>query len=678
MRAATTLRLAGTALLLAAMLGGPAAASEATIDYEALEQLFGEPVTASVTGSPQRESDVPATMIIITAEDIRRSGARDIPGVLRNVPGIDVLRTSNDHADVAVRGYNQAFSPRLLVLVDGRQVYADYYGFTPWSTVPVELADIRQIEVVKGPNSALFGFNAVGGVINIVTYDAIDDDVDAVSFSAGTQGLAQGSAVTTLKIGDSAGVRLSAGYRDNDDYSTPLAPPDIGVRRGNERNSLHVNAAMNVTDDLRIGLDATYSDVRQAEFSPIYTTTYADYQTSSIKGHAAVDTRIGLLQGSVYSNGIETDSYLGASPVPFVTLDNRVTVAQLQSISRLAQRHTVRLSLEYRDNSMETTPLGGADVSYDVAAFGGMWEWQIDPSLTLTMAARLDHWSLGRSGSIPPGYGLENQDWNRSESEPSFNGGVVWHATDADTFRLLVGRGVLLPNLLNLGGLLWPLDPFGYASGVPDLEPTVFDSYELSWDRTLASIPARFRLGAFHGDSRDVIALTGGARPADGLFSTPLEVGNSETTGVEASIDGAIADEWHWGLSYKYQDVDDAFNPLFPVEATFTDFEHTVPRHIAKANLGWARDPWAADAYVYYQSASSGIVANLAEFGTGLLVPVPDYVTVSARLGYTVNDRIRLALSGNSLTDSEQRQTSAPDVGRAVFVTVTLDFDGPS
>src|ERR1700733_11806698 len=123
------------------------------VDYGALASLFKEPVTTSVTGSPQRVSEVPATMEIITAEDIRRSGAKDIPGVLRHVGGIDTLEWGNDNIDVGVRGYDQAYSSRLLVLVDGREVYADNYGYTPWSSVPVELGAIRQIEVVKGSNS---------------------------------------------------------------------------------------------------------------------------------------------------------------------------------------------------------------------------------------------------------------------------------------------------------------------------------------------------------------------------------------------------------------------------------------------------------------------------------------------------------------------------------------------
>ena len=158
-----------------------------SIDYGSLEQLFKEPVTTSVDGSPQRASEVPATMEIITAEEIRRSGAKDIPSVLRHLGGIDTLEWGDDNIDVGIRGYDQAFSPRLLVLVDGRQVYADDYGYTPWSSVPVELGAIRQIEIVKGPNCALFGFNAVGGVINIVTYNPLYDKIDAAAATGGTQ-----------------------------------------------------------------------------------------------------------------------------------------------------------------------------------------------------------------------------------------------------------------------------------------------------------------------------------------------------------------------------------------------------------------------------------------------------------------------------------------------------------
>lgn len=98
-------------------------ASAQTLDYSTLEQVFHEPVTASATGQPQRASDAPVNMVIVTQDDIRRSGAVTIPDVLQYVPGVDVRRYGIADAEVGIRGYNQPYNPRLLVLVNGRQVY---------------------------------------------------------------------------------------------------------------------------------------------------------------------------------------------------------------------------------------------------------------------------------------------------------------------------------------------------------------------------------------------------------------------------------------------------------------------------------------------------------------------------------------------------------------------------
>jgi iron complex outermembrane receptor protein len=325
---------------------------------------------------------------------------------------------------------------------------------------------------------------------------------------------------------------------------------------------------------------------------------------------------------------------------------------------------------------METTPFSGGDVFYDVAALGGMWEWQIDPSVTLTTAVRFDRWSLGRGGSLPAGYALTNDDWDRSETKPSFNAAVVWKLSDADTLRILAGRGVQLPSLFNLGGFLFPV-PLGFVSGLPDLEPTIVENYEISWDRTLPTLAAELRVSAFHGRSRDIVAIGGGARPLQGLFFTPLNIGDSRTNGIEVSLQGTVHEVWRWGMSYKGQEIEDEFTPGFPVEIIVTDFENTTPRHVLKANLGWADGPWEVDGYLRHQSSFHGIVAGPMGAGTGLLAPIPSHLAFDGRLGYAVNDRITLALNGRNLTRSQQRQTSAPDIERAVFATFSMDFGTP-
>ncbi len=110
------------AIVLAGAAGLAGQAGADTIDRSALEGLFDEPVTLSATGAPQRVTDAPVNMTIISQDDIRRSGAIDLPGVLERLANVDVMRTSAGQADVSIRGYNGTFSPRLLVLFNGRQV----------------------------------------------------------------------------------------------------------------------------------------------------------------------------------------------------------------------------------------------------------------------------------------------------------------------------------------------------------------------------------------------------------------------------------------------------------------------------------------------------------------------------------------------------------------------------
>jgi iron complex outermembrane receptor protein len=127
-------------------------------------------------------------------------------------------------------------------------------------------------------------------------------------------------------------------------------------------------------------------------------------------------------------------------------------------------------------------------------------------------------------------------------------------------------------------------------------------------------------------------------------------------------------------MSYKGQKIDDDFTPGFPVELTVTDFENTTPRHVVKANAGWAEGRWEVDGYLRYQSYFDGIVAGPTGAGTGMLAPIPAHLAVDGRLAYNVSERVALALSGRNLTRPQQRQTSAPDVERAVFATFSMDF----
>jgi len=401
----TALAKAGGLALLALSMPAlllPAAARAQTIDYSALEQLFGEPVTASVTGSPQRASDAPADIEIITADDIRRSGARDIPGILRHVAGVDVLQWGANHADVSVRGYNQPASPRLLVLIDGRQVYENFYNHTDWRTLPVELDEIDRIEIVKGPGSALFGFNAVGGVINIITHDPLETQTNAVSATGGTQQARQGSAVLSAKLGEAVGIRLAAGGGENKDFQTlrsALGPGPFSDARNSEVN---LSSRIALPHKVSLYLEGTQSTASYYAMLPNYSISYPEYETSSLRGRLSADTAIGIVEASAYRNWLKLNVNISGADYH---IRNNVTVAEVHDIAQLPGNNTVRVSFEYRRNISDTIPLGNASVFYDIASAAGMWDWKITPAVSLTNAVRFDHFSLGRSGLTPAGYG---------------------------------------------------------------------------------------------------------------------------------------------------------------------------------------------------------------------------------------------------------------------------------
>lgn len=664
-----------------------------TVDYGALEKLFAEPVTTSATGSPQRASEVPADMEIVTADDISRSGAIDIPGVLGHVAGVDVLQWTNDAADVSVRGYNQPYSSRLLVLIDGRQVYADYYGFTPWSTLPVQLDAIRQIEIVKGPNSALFGFNAVGGVINIITSSPLYDDVNSVSFRVGTQGLVEGSVVSTLKLGDRVGIRIEAGGRSNDEFVAKSEPLGSNNLRGNDRGSIDLDGLFQLDDDLQLGLEASHtrSDVTEM-FPTFYELDYAHYRADSVKAQLTADTRFGLAQATAYANWIHADAVTSSGSglltlglptgsvmlagAPFrIPFNDEATVLQLQDLFKLGSDHMVRLSTEYRRTSTGTTPTEGGKVSYDVISGGGMWDWKITPSLSLTNALRIDYLELGRSGDLPPGTPFTNASWNRSLAEPSYNSGLVWQPDDVDTFRLTASRGVQLPNLEDLGAVQGDVRTPVFAAvivGVPNLSPTIVSDYEIGWDRALTGIDATIRVSLFVQDTVDAVSNIGllSFLPTGALI-TSTNIGNSRAEGIELELKGRIAPAWHWGLSYTPEIVTDDFISNLITRLLRVDYQHTIPTHVVKANFGWSAGRWEADAYLRYESAFHG----LAPAGTSPgLIRIDDYVSIDGRVAYRLTDWATLALSGQNLGQSSQRQTAGPDVQRRVVGTLSARF----
>jgi len=159
------------------------------------EFTFGEIRVVSAARKEQRISQAPASITVITEDDIKFSGAITIPDVLRMVPGLDVMAITASDMVVNARGYNKEMSNKMLVLIDGRYVYWDFYGIILWDSFPIVLEDIKRIEIIRGPGAALYGANAFSGIINIITKSPQEIKGTHVSAIGGTYNTYLGSII---------------------------------------------------------------------------------------------------------------------------------------------------------------------------------------------------------------------------------------------------------------------------------------------------------------------------------------------------------------------------------------------------------------------------------------------------------------------------------------------------
>ncbi len=667
------------AAFIAACITGPASAQ--SLDYTAMEQIFHEPVTTSATGKPQRASDAPANMVIVTQDDIRRSGATTIPDALQFVPGVDVRHYGLTDVEVGIRGYNQPYNSRLLVLVNGRQVYSDDYGHVIWSSIPVQLAEIRQIEVIKGPNSALYGFNAVSGVINIITYDPLRDKVNTATLQGGTQSYLGAAAVGTARIGDVAGLRLSAGgIRANDFASGNLQPADAASRQNPLVGAFNIDGRIRLAPGVEASIEASMSDSRVAEktFQGAFDTSST--RTNSLRAGITADTAIGLLSFSAYRNE-QLDSAWSAIPLPLTLWENNyVYVVQASDLVKLNADHTLRFGLEYRNNTATSPGLFQGRIGYEVYAASLMWNWQITPDLSWTNAVRVDDLRLNYSGTLAAGTGLTAASYNNAGfAVPSFNSGLVYNVTPKDTVRFMIARGVQLPSLLDFGMQI----PFGAIgpvaiSGNPNLRPSTVDNIELDYDRALPAIGSSLRAALFAQRNQDLISQPFAVPPVIGPVGFPLllagNVGSSTATGVELSMRGHTESGFRWQLSYAYvATTDNTSLNQGPFVTSTIDYARSVPRNVVTAGFGYTRDRLEMDLLGRWQSSYRDFETTSSQL---LLQPVEvrNYVTLNARAAYRLTENLTAAVTAQQFNMSRLLRTAGPPVERQIIASITVRF----
>ena len=185
----------------------------------------------SVSKKEQKISKTASAVFVITSDDIMRSGANNIPDLLRMVPGVEVAQINSSKWAISIRGFNGQYSNKLLVLVDGRTVYTPTLSGVFWDTQDILLDNLDRIEVIRGPGATVWGANAVNGVISIITKKASNTQGGFVTAGGGSHEHGFGGARFGGKAGSDTAYRVFAdgfergnfpslsGRSDNDDWN---------------------------------------------------------------------------------------------------------------------------------------------------------------------------------------------------------------------------------------------------------------------------------------------------------------------------------------------------------------------------------------------------------------------------------------------------------------------------
>ncbi len=208
-------------IILATPAVSPAERDTVDLTELTLEELLEIEVTLASRKS-ETLTRAAAAIYVLTREDIRRSGATSIPEALRMVPGLQVAQIDASKWAVSIRGFTAQFANKLLVLIDGRSIYTPLFSGVFWDAHDVLLEEVERIEIIRGPGAALWGANAVNGIINIVTRHASASRGSLVTGGGGVEERAFGNLRHGGTLGEATFYRIYAKYFKRDGTADAL------------------------------------------------------------------------------------------------------------------------------------------------------------------------------------------------------------------------------------------------------------------------------------------------------------------------------------------------------------------------------------------------------------------------------------------------------------------------
>lgn len=566
----------------------PATQSEAQRDLSqvSLEDLMNIKVT-SVSKKEQKMSQAAAAIFVITQEDIVRSGATNIPDLLRMVPGMDVSQINANTWAVSARGFNDQFSNKLLVLIDGRAVYTPLLGGVNWDTQDVPLEDIDRIEVIRGPGAVIWGANAVNGVINIVTKKAADTQGALVTAGGGTEVQAEG----TVQYGGT--ICGNTAYRVFSDYFDDNSLPAVGGGSGEDNwNLLHggfrADSKISSRDSLTVQGDL-YTGQEGATIIHVFSVE------PPVAGNLNVDTQ--LSGGNILGRWDHTFSSRSDTTFQFY-FDNY----ERNGPESEETRNTVDF-----DFSQHWVWGSRQDVIWG-AGYRRTWDntlGTIDQAFNPPDAAlQLFTFFVQDTILLQPdrlfstvGTKVENNYFTGFELEPSVR--LAWTPSNWLTFWSAVSRAERSPTQRNIGlnaalGVL--PDPSGSSTPVESVlygNPTFQSEHVVAYEagfRAQANKRLSIDVSAFFNHYDHLETLEPGPEvfepsPAPARFVMPITFGNlmyGTTEGGELSTNLKLTDRWTLSPGYAFLEMHLHTEPSSLDTTSVTEYQGSNPQHQAQ------------------------------------------------------------------------------------------------
>jgi len=580
-----------------------AAARPSLAQDDAFEFFREEAKVYTASRRPEPAWRAPVAVDVVTAEEIGAYGYENLWDVLRFRAGMDVLDgRSGDggRAIVSARGFSRDFVSEMQVLVDGRSVYSPFLGGVYWANLPVQMQDVERIEIVRGPNAALYGSNAALGVINIITRRPGNERSAALSARGGNRSAAVSEAAEAgVKRG---GLRLSHTLERAAGHPRPDGTADATDFLHSNKLNLSGRVAPDDATDLELMAGGSFNSQGVPTTPSQRLTHEQNFEMIRAERRLASAGTIEAVVSHYESRQAADPSFVGKVEVRTYQYD-----AEVMHRTQWADRRVSSvLGAGWRMSGVHSEQAFASAPSQRNQVLRGFTHHAVKVHETLTATA-----------------GVSLEDSRAGGFQPAWQAAAVYAPREGDAFRLSYSRAPTMPPLFNKYAD-YRASAATRVLGNPDLAPQQLSSWEAGWGHRAMNGALRTELTVYYLEIKDRIFTFTRTAGAPALVSYDNR-NRASARGVEASVEHAFAAGRAVFANYTFEVIRDDKGPS---AFDATGVRRGTPEH--KANVG-------GRTLLGRGFGASALLGYKDSFASGSL-PIKRSFRLDARLSWTRAD----------------------------------------